>query len=578
MALFDNFIAKAFPALPRLFNARLPAITPRKAMGVSGTPVYAGYVLTPERSPKLVGQEKYRTFADILANISIVAAGVRYFLNIVARPSWSAEAADTSDEAKQYQEFVEDVLFEDLHTPWSRVVRRSGTYRFYGFAAAEWIANRRDDGKIGFHDIESRPQWTIWRWEVDERGYVEGLWQRDPLTGRELGLPRGKVMYLVDDTLTDSPEGMGLLRHIVEPAERLKEYLEQERYGFLRDLRGIPIAKAPLDELAAGVQAGTITPADRDKAVNDMLDFVKFQQKTKDLALLMNSQPYISRTDTGNVITQVPKWEVALVSGTATGLADMGKAIERLNFEMARILGIEQLMIGATSAGSFALAKEKSTALYLLANSVLRDIRLQAQHDLIWPLWKLNGFPDEMMPQLKAEDVAPRDVEQVARVLRDMAVAGSPMTPDDEVQNFVRDLLGAPHIDLAKLAQMTLGNVETGGGEPPVDQSDESGLGDAGGGEGPDADTSQGSFVGGGFGKVIDAEIYKAKQSKKSAGYRNAAPGVEQCRHCSMFEKPDRCSAVRGEINPVGWCELFESVILKKVDKYDVVITLAEAA
>src|SRR5260221_278291 len=58
---------------------------------------------------------------------------------------------------------------------------------------------------------------------------------------RDLGLPRTKIMYLVDDTLTDSPEGMGLLRHCVEPAERLKEYLEQEAIGFLRDLRGIPI-------------------------------------------------------------------------------------------------------------------------------------------------------------------------------------------------------------------------------------------------------------------------------------------------------------------------------------------------
>jgi hypothetical protein len=230
--------------LPRIFSIPLPRLTPMREMGVSGTPVYAGYVLSPERSSKLIGQEKYRTFADILANTSIVAAGVRYFLNIVAKPSWSFEAADDSDEAKQLADFAESV-FEDLHTPWSRIVRRMGMYRFHGFSIQEWTAKKREDGRIGFHDVEARPQWTIWRWEVDERGTVIGAWQRDPLTGRELGLPRGKLIYVVDDTLTDTPEGMGLLRHLYEPSERLKEYMQMEAYGFMRDLRGIPIGRAP---------------------------------------------------------------------------------------------------------------------------------------------------------------------------------------------------------------------------------------------------------------------------------------------------------------------------------------------
>ena len=95
-----------FPSLPKLFNAVLPRLTPYRAQGVSGTPVYGGYVISPEKNPKLVGQQKYATFADILANTSIVAAGVRYFLNIVARPSWSCEPADQSDEAKKAAEFV----------------------------------------------------------------------------------------------------------------------------------------------------------------------------------------------------------------------------------------------------------------------------------------------------------------------------------------------------------------------------------------------------------------------------------------------------------------------------------------
>jgi hypothetical protein len=438
-----------FPSLPRLFNAILPRLSPYKDMGVAGTPVYAGYILSPERSSKLIGQEKYRTFADIMANTSIVAAGMRYFLNIVARPAWSCEAVDTTDEAKKAAEFVEKVLFEDLHTPWSRIVRRTGTYRFYGFAIQEWTAKKNDDGTIGFKDIESRPQWTVWRWEVDEKGAVVGLWQRDPLTGRELGLPRGKVMYLVDDTLTDSPEGMGLLRHVVEPVERLKEYQKQEAYGFMRDLRGVPVGRAPIDEMQRAVKNGEIKQSDMDQALEKLLDFVRLERKGNDTAILLNSQPYISRSDTGETIATQPKWNVDLVSGAATGLSDVAAAITRINTELARILGVEHLMLGADAAGSYALAKEKATDLYLLANSVLRDIRLQAQHDLLWPLWNLNGFDDKLMPQLKSEDVSPKDVAQIAGVMQQMATAGAPMLPNDEAINWVRDLLGAPHVDIS---------------------------------------------------------------------------------------------------------------------------------
>ena len=45
--------------LPRLFTQLLPRMQPFHEMGVSGTPVYAGYVLNPERSSKLVGQERF---------------------------------------------------------------------------------------------------------------------------------------------------------------------------------------------------------------------------------------------------------------------------------------------------------------------------------------------------------------------------------------------------------------------------------------------------------------------------------------------------------------------------------------
>src|SRR5690606_18061192 len=124
--------------------------------------------------------------------------------------------------AQEAADFVESVMF-DMETSWAKIARRASMYRFNGFGIQEWTAKRRDDGRIGLKDIAARPCHTITRWEIDEAtGEIRGVYQTNPQTGREIFLPRGKVIYLVDDSLTDHPEGLGLFRNLVEPATRLR--------------------------------------------------------------------------------------------------------------------------------------------------------------------------------------------------------------------------------------------------------------------------------------------------------------------------------------------------------------------
>lgn len=421
-------------------------VKPFTQAGSGGTVVMGGIPQSIEIRPELRGDIRHRTAADMLSNISIIAAGLRYFLDLVAQPNWSVEPAEdlgegeSSDAAKKAAEFFENVMY-DMESSWIRVVRRAGFYRFHGFGIHEWTAKRREDGTIGLKDVAVRPPHTISRWHQDEFGQVLGVWQTNPNTAQEIYLPRGKIVYLVDDLFSDSPEGLGLFRQLVEPATRLERYLALEGIGYERDLRGTPIGRAPLSEIAKLLQDGVITEVEAKRLTKQMEDFISLQVRSVDTGMMLDSAPYRAESDTGETVSSVLQWGVELLQGQATSVEHLGAAVERLNREMARIIATEGLLVGSDS-GSRALSEDKSRNLYLRVNSTTGDIAECFEKDLIDPIWALNGLPNNLKPTLRVADVSFRSVEQVSAALRDMATAGATLRPDDPVIDDVRDLLG----------------------------------------------------------------------------------------------------------------------------------------
>lgn len=437
-----NTVVRPPSLLKRVMDAvvRPPSVSPYKEQGVSGTAVHSGYIPTRERSSKWAGRERYVTIMDMATNTSIIAAGMHYFLNLIAHPQWNVAPADESDPAKKAAELIEETL-HNMDAPWARVVRRAGTYRFQGFGIQEWTAKKALDGSVGLLSVEPRPQHTIEQWVVADDGSVEGVWQRHPKTGVLLGLPRKKFLYLVEDTLTDSPEGVGLFRHLAEPWERLKIYYELEARAFERDLRGIPVGRVPYSQLKQAVSDGLMTKGDAEMAMKAMEDFVQLQVKQSDTSITLDSLPYFSSAADGAKVTGTPQWGLELLQGSSSGVEALDKAIIRTQTEMARILTVEHLMMGESS-GNRSLGEDKSKNLYLVANAVLEDIAMGVTNDIVPHICMLNGIPEELFPYCEPEDVAFKDAESVAATLQKMALAGAVLAPDDPVISDVRALMG----------------------------------------------------------------------------------------------------------------------------------------
>lgn len=436
---------------------------PTQEIGSSGVNIVGGYIVSNERNAKLKGRTRYQTFSEILANVGIVGAGVRGFRNLITRSKWTVQPAVMENEAEQAEAdevaaFVDDVL-NDLDRPWSRVVARDAMFRFYGFAISEWVAKMREDGKIGFFDVAPRPQSTIERWDLDVHGRVKGCTQLNPRTNREVPLPRERIVYIVDDALSDSPEGMGLLRHLAEPHHRLNRYQELEAFGFEKDLKGIPIGRAPLSKLRNDPK---LKAEDVQKAVKPLRDFVKSAIKNPELGFVFDSAPYRG-TGENQAPTSVLEWSLELLTGSPTSAPDVHNAIERITREIAIILGVQHMLLGGDGSGSLALGRAFIDQFVILVDSALTELRQAYEHDLVDPLLTLNGIDAKFAPTLATEQVQHRDVEQLAGFLTDLATAG------------VVSQRGDPHVDeVFELVGLTAPEEDDsldppgGGPEPPL--------------------------------------------------------------------------------------------------------------
>jgi hypothetical protein len=232
---------------------------------------------------------------------------------------------------------------------------------------------------------------------------------------------------------------------------RLEMFLALEEIGFTTDLRGIPVARAPLAELRQevidagpeGSAARATAEARRTSLLRPLRNFLDKHVRNEKTGMLFSSDTYIATSpDKAQTPSAVPKWAIELLNGDSQSFEAMAKAIDRMNQELARILGVEHILLGADGGGSLALARSKVGTFYLTVTSTLLDLLEIYDRDLLAPWADLNGVPDDMIPEMGVNEISDRDLEQVLTALKDLATAGAPLMPDDPAVGEIYDLLG----------------------------------------------------------------------------------------------------------------------------------------
>lgn len=48
-----------------------------------------------------------------------------------------------------------------------------------------------------------------------------------------------------------------------------------------------------------------------------------------------------------------------------------------------------------------------------------------------------------------------------------------------------------------------------------------------------------------------------AKMNQKSVAYQDTPKDDQRCSNCSLFQEPNACTLVDGDISPEGWCKFW---------------------
>jgi hypothetical protein len=422
----------------------------KKILGVAGDNTYNGQIRADEFLPELRGKKAIRKYREMRDNDSTIGAVMYATEQVLRDVELKVVAANDSAEAIREKEFVESVLDDMDHTLDDHIAEALSSLS-YGFAWFEVVYKRRagpqfrdykkyskySDGRIGIRKLASRAPWTVSKFDVDQKsGDVLGLYQEGSQFGKSHYIPATKSLYYKTTAINGDPSGRSILRNAYTSYEYLNNLQSIEAIAVERELAGIPVARIPSEYLSSDATASQSAIR---SDLQDILRDVKFNEQGY---IILPSDTY---PDKDGSPTSVRLMDIELMASSGTRNIQIDPIINRYQHDIARSVLSEFLLLGAhSSGGSYALSKSKTDLFLRALESYISAITDVLNKQLVERLWQLNGLSYDTMPYIKAGDVAPHDLREIAAFLRNLNGADINVSDHPEV---IQDLM-----DIAELS------------------------------------------------------------------------------------------------------------------------------
>ena len=397
------------------------------------------------------GVKIYREMADNNSTIGAILFTVDSFTR---KLNWEVDAGDDSPQGKEAAEFVEGCL-RDLDEPFANIMGEIVRGLIvYGWAANEMVYKMRrgdaataeasslfSDNRIGWAKLAGRSQDSLYDWEYNQAGDLEGMYQQGAPDYQMSFIPIEKMLlFRSTGTSKGNPEGRSCLRNCYISYYFLKRIQTSEAVGVSRSLAGLPKMTVPLRLLSSDAT-------------------------TAEKALLANFQQMVSRIKADEFAGLVlpaeqddngpTGYKFELLTGSTGKTADTNPIIDRLERNLARAFLADWMFLGSGTTGSWALASTKTNLFAQAIGGFLTSVVELFNDKAIPQLMRLNGIENpDLFPTIRHSDFEELPIDEVIAPLVS-AVGQGLITPDDQLEQWIRESAGWPESEAAGFAPRT---------------------------------------------------------------------------------------------------------------------------
>ena len=384
------------------------------------------------------GKKKKDFISEMKSNDAYVNAWVNAKNAIALKPDWVVKSKDTTEnteKAKEYAELISDMLFKDMATSFNSFILNSITMAEYGFAVSEIVLKKRlgktdnpntsslyEDGLFGIAKLAPRWQNSITKWDIDNNGNIENLYQRGDNFTNDVKIPYKKVLHFVMNGYNGNPEGESVLRGTFVSYYNKKNIERIQRETFERGFSGILDIQVPPRYLSKRNN----TPEGMEVRRN-LEAFMKNVKQGKEAGII---RPFSK------------DFAIELIQGkTGTGL-DPDKMIERYNTEIVMCLLSDSFM-GKSKVYQGASGEQTKTKIYKsFIGIILDEIKEQVNKKLIPMIFEINNLDEDLMPYLDYGNLDDLDLQAISWFIQSVAKNCGPLiTPTYELNNYLLDKL-----------------------------------------------------------------------------------------------------------------------------------------
>lgn len=421
-----------------------PPSNPFQELGTTGLKRAAG-ILDEEYLPALRGRKAVKVFKEMSDNDPMVGALLFAVEKLLREVSWRVDAADSTPEATEAADFLEECMNDMSHT-WDDLIAEVLSCLVFGWSWHEIVYKKRvgpwekdpakkskhTDGKIGWRKIPIRSQETLLRWMFDESGGVQAMVQIAPPYYETKVIPINKSLLFRTGLHKGNPEGRSMLRNAYRPWFMKKRLEEFEAIGVERDLAGMPVAKVPSSYMTA--QKGT-------KESNAYLSFKKMVQNVRrdeheGLVLPLEYDPE----------TKQPKFEFELMSSGGARSFDTSAIIQRYEQRILMTALADFILVGHEGTGSYAMHVDKTGIFRSALNSITETIADVFNRHAVPRLFELNAWKLDQLPEIVPNNVDPPNLAELGAFMTQMAGLGMEFFPDADLEKFLREIAHLPEM------------------------------------------------------------------------------------------------------------------------------------